>query len=183
MERSCCFTGYRPEKFPFLLKFGTADFNALENKIYDAVFAAVRDGTDTFYCGMAMGFDLLCGKAVVDLKRMSAEKEIRLIAAIPFTNQSERFKPTWKKLYEIVLAEADETVIISEAYHRGCFTERNRYMVDKSDNVITYYDGQSGGTANTLRYAASKGKKITNLSEYSISDIYDNYTGYQLELE
>ncbi len=183
MEESCCFSGYRPEKFPFELKIGSADFNSLENKIYDAVFAAVRDGTDTFYCGMAMGFDLLCGKAVIDMKRMSAKNGIKLIAAIPFKNQSERYTPTWKKLYEIVLAEADKTVIISEEYHRGCFAERNKYMVDKSNRVITYYDGQSGGTANTLRYAASKGKNIINLSEYSISDVYNNYTGYQLELE
>lgn len=182
MDSSYCFTGYRPEKFPFELKLGTADFISLENKIYDAVFTAVREGAQTFYCGMAMGFDLLCGKAVADIKKAAPNKRIRLIAVIPFRKQHDNFSPTWKKLYEIVLAEADEVVIISEEYHRGCFAERNEYMVNKSGNVITYFDGQSGGTKNTLRYAASKGRKITNIAEYDLSDIYVGYSGYQLEI-
>ncbi len=182
MDKSCCFTGYRPEKFPFELKLGTEDFINLENKIYDAVFTAVGEGTEVFYCGMAMGFDLLCGKAVADIKKATPNKEIKLIAAVPFRKQQDNFTPTWKKLYDIVLAEADEVVIISEEYHKGCFAERNEYMVNKSGKVITYFDGQGGGTANTLRYAAKQGREIINIAEYDISDIYTGYTGYQLEI-
>ena len=181
MDRSCCFTGYRPEKFPFELKLGTAEFNLLENKIYDAVFAEYNDGVRTFYCGMAMGFDLLCGKAVVDLKRLLPDSKIKLVAAIPFKKQNEKFTATWKKLYEIVLSECDEAVALSDNYSRECFAVRNRYMVDRSGRVIAYFDGQAGGTANTLKYAASKGRRIKNLAEFDLSDIYDGYGGYQLE--
>ena len=182
MDKSCCFTGYRPEKFPFELKIGSSDFIKLENKIYDAIFSAVRDGVECFYCGMAMGFDLLCGKAVADIKRNISDKKVKLIAVIPFKNQNEKFTPTFKKLYDIVLEEADEVVILSEEYHKGCFAKRNEYMVDRSGLVITYYDGQSGGTANTLRYAAIKGRKIINVAEYDIVDVYSSYGGYQLEI-
>lgn len=182
MDSSYCFTGYRPDKFPFELKLGTKDFISLENKIYDAVFTAVRDGAQTFYCGMAMGFDLLCGKAVADIKKATPNKEIKLIATVPFRKQQDNFTPTWKKLYDIVLSEADEVVIISEEYHKGCFADRNEYMVNKSGNVITYFDGHSGGTANTLRYAVKKGRKIINIAEYDMTDIYTDYSAYQLEI-
>ncbi len=183
MEKSCCFTGYRPEKFSFPLEFSEPRFTALENKIYDAVFAAVREGTETFYCGMAEGFDLLCGKAVVDIKRMSPNSNLKLIAAIPFEKQSEHFSPMWKKLYEIVLNEADERVVLRREYNIKCFSERNRYMVDNSVCVITFFDGQSGGTANTVRYAAKKGRNVKNIAEYDLSDIYNEYSAYQYEIE
>ncbi len=181
MKNSCCFTGYRPEKFPFELKMGTAAFNELENKIYDAVFSEYTNGATVFYCGMACGFDLLCGKAVVDLKRLN-KNGVRLIAAIPHREQSERFTPFWKKLYELVLSECDEKVYIKDEYTRDCFLLRNRYMVDRSSRVITYFDGQAGGTAGTLKYAAKKGRKIINIAEYDLEEVFGGYSAYQLEL-
>ncbi len=175
MEKSCCFTGYRPEKFPFELKLGTESFNSLEKKIYDSVFALVEEGFCDFYCGMASGFDLLCGKAVIDIKRNRPEKGIRLIAAIPFSAQSNGFSNMWKKLYEIVIAEADKIEIISEEYSISCFEKRNRFMVDKSQCVICYFDGKSGGTANTVKYALKKGKRIINLADYKIDGADEAY--------
>ncbi len=167
MEKSCCFTGYRPDKFSFPLEFGEPEFSALEGKIYNAVFEAEKREITTFYCGMAAGFDLLCGRAVVELKRMKPENGIRLIAAIPFEGQSKYFPPMWKRLYEIVLSEVDEKIVISDRYTKPCFFERNKLMVDNSDTVITYYDGKSGGTAYTLRYAEKSGKEIINLCDSS----------------
>lgn len=176
MEKSCCFTGYRPDKFPFKIRFGEPEFTAFENKLYDAVFRARSEGIDTFYCGMAMGFDLLSGKAVVNLKR--ASNDCRLIAVIPFMKQSSGFSQMWKNLYEIVLAEADEVIYISDEYTRNCFEKRNKYMVDRSGSVITFFDGQNGGTSSTLKYAKKQGRKIINIAEYSLDKIYANYPSY-----
>ena len=41
---------------------------------------------------------------------------------------------------------------------------RNRYMVDHAELIIACYDGQSGGTLNTLRYALEKGVRILHLA-------------------
>ncbi len=183
MDNACCFTGYRPEKFPFEIEFGAPEFTAFENKIYDAVFALPRENITDFYCGMAMGFDLLAGKAVVDLKRTSVNSFVRLIAVIPFKEQPSNFPPMWKKLYDIVLKEADEVILLSDNYYKGCFQKRNEYMVDNSNTVITYFDGQRGGTANTLRYAASKKKRIINIAEYNLEDVYNDYPSYETEDE
>lgn len=178
MAKKCCFTGYRPEKFSFPMVFGSDEMNTLEKKIYSAVFALVEEDFTEFYCGMACGFDLLCGKAIVDIKRAHPEKGIRLISAIPYRSQSNGFSDMWKKLYDIVLREADESVLISEEYTLSCFEKRNRFMVDNSSTVVCYFDGKSGGTANTVKYAGKKGKRIINLADYKIDGAED---AYQLE--
>ena len=38
-------------------------------------------------------------------------------------------------------------------------------MVDNSSRLICYYNGCSGGTAFTVRYAGKKGLEIVNLFE------------------
>ena len=39
--------------------------------------------------------------------------------------------------------------------------KRNEYMVDKSDLVIAFWNGEeSGGTWNTINYAERKGKQL-----------------------
>ena len=172
MEKSCCFTGYRPEKFSFELKFGSPEMNELENKIYDTVFALIEDGYNCFYCGMASGFDLLCGKAVADIRHTHPEKGVRLVAAIPFAGQSRGFASMWKKLYNMVLSAADESVLFSEEYSFACFEKRNKFMVDNTSTVVCYFDGKQGGTANTVNYAKKRGKRIINLADTEIADSY-----------
>ena len=41
--------------------------------------------------------------------------------------------------------------------------KRNRYMVDHADLIIACYDGKSGGTLNTLRYAIGRDIQIVHL--------------------
>ncbi len=175
MGKKCCFTGYRPEKFSFPLDFGSYEMNSLEEKIYSTVFALVEEGFSEFYCGMASGFDLLCGKAVVDIKRANSEKGMKLIAAIPYRAQSNGFSNMWKKLYDIVLRESDESVLLSEEYTLSCFEKRNRFMVDNSSAVVCYFEGKPGGTANTVKYAKKKGKRIINLADYKIEGADEAY--------
>ena len=50
-------------------------------------------------------------------------------------------------------------------------------MVDNSDYVITWFDGQSGGTKNTIRYAKKIGRQIFNIYENL------NNMGFQAELK
>ena len=52
-------------------------------------------------------------------------------------------------------------------------------MVDKSDCVVTWYNGRSGGTKNTLRYAENCGKKIFNIYKEAFND-HLNYDFFQV---
>ena len=147
-EKSCCFTGYRPAKFPFSLEKGVGGLEKVENSLIEAVFDLYNKGCKTFYSGMAMGFDILAAEAVLLLKENHSD--VRLICAVPFER-------------------ADETVMLANKYYRGCYFKRNAFLVDNTDYVLTWYDGQSGGTAATVKYAQKKGRYIINLNkEYFI---------------
>ena len=51
-------------------------------------------------------------------------------------------------------------------------------MVDRSERVISFCDGKSGGTLNTLRYARKKGLEIINGAEELKQPL--NYTFFEV---
>ena len=166
--KSCCFTGYRPYKFGFEFSPNDEQYAKLENKLMDAIFSLPKEDCFTFYCGMAMGFDILAGEIVALLKNTYKDAKIELVAVIPFEKQSNTFDKQWKKRYDKLLKKCDKHVFVSREYHKGCFAARNKYMVDNSDFVITWFDGQKGGTAGTLAYAQKNNKRIINLAENGV---------------
>ena len=52
-------------------------------------------------------------------------------------------------------------------------------MVDNSDFVLTWFDGKSGGTKNTVDYAFNKGRKIFNLNR-TVAEKYAVQTSFEL---
>ena len=126
---------------------------ALEEKI--RMLAA--EGADTFYCGMALGFDLACCGILASLKR---EMPVRIVACIPCADQSGRYPYEMRRLYGELLGECDEKIVLHETYEKGCMFERNRYMVDRSDVLFAYLRAPRGGTYYTVRYAQKNGKRI-----------------------
>ena len=53
--------------------------------------------------------------------------------------------------------------LVSNHYTPTCMMDRNRYMVDKSSILIACYDGKSGGTWNTIKYAMDRDLEIIRL--------------------
>lgn len=161
-ELACCFTGYRPSKFPFRLDRSSKDYIDFENALYKEIFSAYSCGVKTFTSGMAMGFDIIAAETVLSLRR--AKPDVRLVCAIPFRNQAKDFPSDWQQRYVDILNAADEIIYVCEEYNRGCYFKRNKYMVDNSDMVITWFDGRTGGTANTIEYAKRKGRSVININ-------------------
>lgn len=160
--KTVCFSGHRPNRLPKSIE----DINDLKIKIYKAVDRAVDNGFLTFYFGGCIGFDLFSAMAVITRKKRKKETdkgEIRLIAALPFRNQSEKWTSKEKFLYNEILSYCDEIIYVSEDFDKGCYHKRNRYMIDNSDKLICYYDGGSGGTKHTIDYAIKKQIEIENL--------------------
>ena len=142
----CALTGHRVLEKNFSL-------TALEEKLTEII----ERGADTFYCGMALGFDLACLGILASLKR---ERPLRLVACVPCADQSARYPYEMRRLYEELLEECDEKIVLHEHYEEGCMFERNRRMVDECDLVFAYLYAKRGGTYYTVRYAEKKGKKI-----------------------
>ncbi len=137
--KSCAFTGHRNLE---------EDFS--EKKLLKVVKALVKEGVETFYCGMAEGFDLYAAEAVLECKKKNPN--IKLVACIPCARQSSGYQPMNKERYAAILPQADEKVQFTEGYFNGCMLLRNRYMIDHADIVVAYFKVPHGGTAYTVKY-------------------------------
>ncbi len=136
--KSCVFTGHR------ILE---DDFSKKRLKI--VVQAAIEQGVDTFYNGMAMGFDLIAAEIVLSLKKKYPH--VKLIACIPCYKQEKNFSEKDKKRYAAVLKKADEKVLLSEEYYKGCMQARDKYMAERAELMIAYCKKATGGAAYTVK--------------------------------
>ncbi|KKI51368.1 hypothetical protein CHK_1156 [Christensenella hongkongensis] len=99
---------------------------------------------------------------VVAKKEMG--NNIRLIFALPCKNQDMLWSAEQKRLYRGLLDEADEIIYVSEEYTDGCMKKRNCYMVDRSAHCICAQIYETGGTAQTVKYAGKKNIKVINVT-------------------
>lgn len=144
--KSCAFTGHRD----------FCEERYLE-QLDSAILKLIEDGVKTFYCGMAMGFDLACAEIVIKYKEKYA---VKLIACIPCTDQEKSFPQDIKEKYRFAVEHSDESVVLAPSYYNGCMQARDRYMVENSDAVLCYLTKETGGTFYTVNYAKKLGKDI-----------------------
>lgn len=151
------FTGYRPSKLGF---FGEDDPMCvdLKERIAKQIEELFESGADEFYSGMALGVDMWCAQAVLELKKR--QPRVKLIAIIPCRNQTQYWKAADKAQYERILSCCDKVICISEEYTQDCMLKRDRALVDICDALVAVYDGKPGGTQYTIKYAQKKGRKI-----------------------
>ena len=150
----CCFTGHRPEKL-------TVDDDIVIAALEKQIRAAVADGFVTFISGMARGTDIWAAEIVLQLKKEG--HPIHLIAACPFDGFEDKWESDWQRRYKKILKKADLVKYVCEHYSRSCFQIRNEWMVDRSARVIAVYNGEAGGTRNTINYATRKGVSVVNV--------------------
>lgn len=160
-EKTCCFTGHRPEKLPWKHDETAPDCLALKRLLAELLAALYADGYRDFLCGMAAGADLYFGEAVVALR--DEHPDARLLAVVPFQGQEQRWPEALRQRYFRLSLECDDVTVLHSRYRPGCMMERNRYMVDRAGLLIAVYDGRPGGTKNTLDYAAARGRRILAL--------------------
>lgn len=85
MEKTCCFTGHRPHKFPFKYNERHPDCIQLKSLLKREIKKAIHEGYKTFISGMAIGVDIWAAEAVLELRKL--HPRIRLVAAVPCLNQ------------------------------------------------------------------------------------------------
>ena len=160
-EPTCTFTGHRAEKLPWGYNENDLRCRRLKQTLYDTLEAVYESGFHRFICGMAEGCDLYFCEAVLALRE--DHPDITLEAAVPFAGQAEHWGAAQRQRYEALLARRDTVTVLQDHYSPGCMMKRNRYMVDHADLIIACYDGKSGGTLNTLRYAIERDIQIVHL--------------------
>lgn len=163
-EHTCCFTGHRPQEFPWGHNEEWEECVLLRELLAAEIGRMRERGVTTFVSGMALGVDMWAAELVLECKRAEPDAPIRLCAALPFEGQANRWSVAYRERYFDTLAQADEVVILHEHYTKGCMFERDRYMVDRSAHMIAVYNGSpKGGTKYTLDYALSQGLAVVAL--------------------
>ena len=153
-HKICCVTGHRPGGFPW-------DYNdktCPEHKEYLQTMHTLLEkliteqGFDFFVCGGAIGVDTDFAEAVLRLKEKYPH--IKLEIAVPCENQDLKWNEADKEKYRDIKKKADMVTILSKQYTRFCMQKRNRYMVDKSDFAIAFWNSKTekGGTYGTIKY-------------------------------
>lgn len=146
-KHRCCFTGHRPEKL-------SRTEQAIKSDLKKEIKLAIKDGYTVYLTGMARGTDLWAAEIVLALRKRN--KDLKLICAVPYEGFEQRWSEHWQNLYRRILTEADLVRFIGQGHHPSLYQIRNEWMVDHSSRVIAVYNGQSGGTRNTINYATAQ---------------------------
>ncbi|MFS0841191.1 SLOG family protein [Paenibacillus sp. 1P03SA] len=151
ISETVCFTGHRPSKLGGYNENNPV-MQYVKRELAAKIDAAIANGHKTFISGMALGVDTVAAEIV--LARRSTGSSIRLIAAIPFSGQENRWNEESRVHWANIVQAADGVFYVNApGYAAWKMQTRNEWMVDRSSLVIAVWDGTSGGTGNCVKYA------------------------------
>ena len=116
---------------------------------------AIDKGFTTYITGMAKGTDLVASEVVLRLR--GQDDRLKLICALPHPGFGLHWGGGWTERFQRVLAASDLTRCICSKFSYASYQVRNEWMVQHSSLVIGVFNGESGGTKNTLDYAKRVG--------------------------
>ena len=150
-----CFTGHRPEKL-------TRSDRAIRRDLEKEIRQAVADGLNVFITGMARGVDVWAAQIVLMLRDEGCD--VKLMCACPYDGFECGWSQEWQLQYKEIVSAADFVKYVCEGYSRSCFQVRNEWMVNHSSREIAVFNGESGGTRNTIQYAMKKAVPVELLA-------------------
>lgn len=160
--QACCFTGHRPQHFPWKYNEGDLRCVMLKYRLKREIVNAIKqDGIRHFLTGMALGVDIWAAEIVLSLRK---QWPITLEAVIPCKGQDIRWHSESQERYRSILNQCDNVILLQEGYTPDCFQRRNQYMVEHSNLVIAVWNGSPSGTGNTVAYAKCRGKQVRTIS-------------------
>ena len=155
-EKTCCFTGHRPDKLPWGEDESDPRCGRIKGSIARALEDAYTAGCRRFISGMARGGDLYFAEAVLELRKR--HRDVELECARPCQTQADSWPEPERRRYQAILDQCNFETLVQHSYDRFCMMRRNQYMVDRSRRLIAVYNGvPKGGTYQTLLYAMRKG--------------------------
>ena len=152
---TCCFTGHRPQSLPWGTREDDPRCAELKTELAARLEAVYEMGWRHFLCGMALGCDTYFAEAVLALREK--HPDVTLEAVIPCGSQPERWQSAQRQRYNSLLDGSDRVTVLQIRYTPDCMQKRNRYMVDHASLLLACYNGNPGGTQNTLLYAELQG--------------------------
>lgn len=166
------FSGYRDFHLPSLRNDEIV--RVLTSRLMRLIPVLYREGYTEYLCGMAEGFDLIAGQAVLQVRERIPD--LRLTAILPYeglvaASRNEAFRAACAE----VLGKADSVYTIGKYRTRECFRQRNDLMIAHCSTLVCFYDGRMRcGTEYNYRKAEANGLRIINLCAKSTALEYCN---------
>ncbi len=158
-DKSCAFTGHRPNKLPWRYDETDSRCVALKAVLAEQIAALAEAGVTQFLSGMAEAVDTWAALSVLDLREKNPA--IKLHCILPCTAQAEKWSASSRELYRSILEQADSVVYVSRDYHKNCMLDRNRFLVEHASILLAVYNGaRRSGTGATVNYARKIGREI-----------------------
>ena len=165
--KRCAFTGYRPTKMPFGYDENCPLALDFKKRLHETIEILILQGYRHLISGGAQGMDLMAAETVIELREEFPD--ITLEIAVPYEGQAAKWPAAYKARWQRCIQEADMVTIISDRFTKGCFFQRNRYMVQQADLLLACYDGQEGGTKMTVDYARMYGCPVCLLPPVKVA--------------
>ena len=127
------------------------DLDIVKQRLYEEIKQAILCGAEEFLFGGYGEFDLLCARAVKEIKKKYPN--IKSVLVVPYIDEG----------YNKELYDCSEYPPIENVPKRFAIIKRNEYMVEISDVVIAYVKYSTGGAYRTYSSAVRKGKNVINL--------------------
>ena len=158
-NKSCAFSGHRPQKFPWRYDEADSRCVALKTVLMEQITVLANAGVTQFLSGMAEATDTWSALSVLALRENNPALKLHCI--LPCREQADKWAASSRDLYRSILEQADSIVYVSRDYHKDCMLERNRFLVEHASTLLAVYNGERrGGTAATVRYAQKMGREI-----------------------
>lgn len=159
IKNSVCFSGHRPAKLFANCIDKEKQFKKLYSHLYNQILDCINEDFTDFFCGMAHGIDLMASDIVLKIKNHNPQ--IKHHAVYPFANQHSHYSNYWKNLFMNVLINSDTNTVLNPKFVRGCYQQRNKYLVDHCSRLIAIFDGNfNSGTGQTINYAIKKNIEV-----------------------
>lgn len=191
---TCCFTGHRPKRIPWLAD--SEDYRTLRLKetLESLINGLSIYGVDRYITGNAKGFDTIAAEAVLDSNDYLKTSKMwdgvpkewqpaKLEIAIPF----EGHNGGDPRIENLQKQASIAHVVSSQSSHTHAFRERNEYMVDNADIVVAFFDNreqdtnvEKSGTFNTISYAKKQLKTIILLNPEWVEDDWPSVLGIRI---
>lgn len=111
-----------------------------------------------FLVGRNGEFDEYAASVIKRMRREINDESSELDLVLPYTVSDIEY---YEKYYDDVIIPERS----SAAHRKNAITQRNRWMIERSDLIVCYVERENGGAYDALRYAERLGKQIINLAK------------------
>ena len=134
------------------------DYNKLDKHLEKIVKELININEFVeFFIGRNGDFDEYAASVIKRVQKSVGKEKCALTLVIPYTVSNIEY---YQNYYDSVLIP-DE---LYGVYPKSAITERNKFMIDRSDLVLVWCERDSGGAYNAEKYARTKCEKVVNIA-------------------